>query len=38
MVAAGNVSALLVPLMLVPLFTVTELAVFTAEQARKVEA
>jgi diguanylate cyclase (GGDEF)-like protein len=33
--AAGNVSALLVPLMLVPLFTVTGLATFTAEQARK---
>ncbi len=32
--AAGNVSALLVPLMLLPLFTVTELAIFTAEQAR----
>ncbi len=34
-IAAGNVNALLVPLMLVPLFTVTELAVFTAEQGRK---
>jgi diguanylate cyclase (GGDEF)-like protein len=34
-IAAGNVSALLVPLMLVPLYTVTELARKIAEENRK---
>jgi hypothetical protein len=34
-VAAGNVSTALVPLMLVPLYTVHELARFTTEEQRK---
>jgi diguanylate cyclase (GGDEF)-like protein len=34
-IAAGNVNALLVPLMLVPLYTVTELARIVADQSRK---